>query len=85
MVKIRDLGVSSIHMAGNKVESGTQCFNCADGTTCGDPSGCDDKDKDKDKDKDSRKKKRAKRTSPFNDAAVAQLKQQLRQRLNDQV
>lgn len=81
MVKIRDLGVSAIpgtryDMAGKKDEAGTQCEACNEGTTCGDPSGCDDQ---KDRKKKSTKKTK---TSPFNDAAVAQLKQQLRQRLD---
>ncbi len=81
MVKIRDLGISAIpgngYRLGEKCGGGTGCEICDPQTTCGDPSGGD---KDKDKDKDKGQKKYA-----FSDAAVGQLRQDLRHQLDNRV
>jgi hypothetical protein len=90
MVKIRDLGISYIpgtgyNLAKRSADDTKSCVTCTDGTTCDQPS-CVDKDKDKDKDKKKKKKPAKKKyAGPFNDDAVAQLRQQLRHQLGNRI
>ena len=87
MTKIRDLAVSRLPGARDNAIPWLACEGCFDDSavSCPDPSKSDDGDGDDDKDKhkdDGKKRDDHKTKYIFNDAAVAQLKQQLRTELD---
>ena len=91
MAKIRDLGISAIPATMRPPEIGDgggrwlACEACPYATpSCDKPTDMDDGD-DKDKGKDKDKKSGGEDKRYFNDAAVAELKQQLRHQLDDRV